>query len=131
MLETSVASRVADTLFGPIEDRERADDLARLLGAVVLAFAVVETTFALVLGPAVIAVAATEAALGGLVWWRKSTTAAVALLGVALAATVTALLVAFRTEGTAGDWALAVSLVGVWAGGRAVHCTLALRRLST
>jgi hypothetical protein len=130
VLETSLASRVADTLFGPIEDRDRADNLARLLGVVIPAFAVVEAAFALFLGPLVIAVAATEAALGGLVWWRKSTTAAVVLLAVALAASVAALLVAFSMEGAAGGLALAVSLVGVWAGGRAVHCTVAFRRLA-
>ena len=131
MFEPSRASRMMDALFGPIENRARADDLARLLGVVVLVLAVVEAAFVLFFGPAAIAVAAAEATLGGLVWWRKNMIAAVALLAVALAATVSVLHGVLIGEGSAAAWALVVSFVGVWAGGRAVHCTVAFRRLPT
>jgi hypothetical protein len=129
MFETTPASRISDTLFGPIENRDRADDLARLLAFAVGILAVVEAAFIVVLGPGAIVVAVLEAALAVLVWWKKSIGAAVALLVVALAATVAVVHSVFRGAGSPAAWALVISLIGVWAGGRAVHCTIALRRL--
>ncbi len=122
MFETSPEARVSDTLFGPIEDRNGAEDLATLLAFVVLALAVVEAGLTIVVGPAALAVAVAEAVLGGLVGWRKSKGAAVALLGVALAAAGAMLAAVVGGGGSGYAWAFPVALVGVWAGDRAVAC---------
>ncbi len=129
MIDAERVSRVADALFGPVESRERADELARLLGVAVLVLAAVEACFAILFGPAAVVVAVLEAGLAGLLWWRKSVAAAVGLLAVALAATVALLFTVFARSGPAAAWGLAVSLAGVWAGGRAVYCAIAVRRL--
>jgi len=130
MVKQSRQEYVTDTLFGPIESRDRANDLAQLLGIAVLALAAIEMPFALLLGPGVVAVAVLQAGLGGIVWWRKSLTAALLLLAVTLAAAVWLLLRVFRGGGSSGAWGLALALVGVWVGGRAVYCAIAFRRLA-
>ncbi len=91
----------------------------------------VEAAFALLLGPGAIAVALLEAALGGLLAWRKSLAAAVALLVVALAAAGFVLLGLLSHEGMARAPAFVLALAGVWAGARAVHCSVAARRLAS
>lgn len=130
MLESTAASRITDALFGPIENRERADDLSRVLVIVVLVLALAESPFALIFGPGAIVVAALEVGLGILVWWRKSIPAASALLVIALVATYVVLETVFREESHAAAWALVFTLVGVWVGAAAVHCTVAFRRLT-
>ena len=129
MIEAERVSRIADALFGPVESRERADERARLLGVAVLVLAAVEACFVVLFGPAAVVVAVLEAGLTIPVWSRKSVAAAVALLAVAFAATVALLVRVFAGSGSTAAWALAVSLAGVWAGGRAVYCTIAVRRL--
>jgi len=130
MFETSSEARLVDTLFGPIEDRDGADRLAKLLAIVVLALAAVEAALALLVGLAAIAVAVAEAALAGLLAWRRSVIGAVALLGVALAAGAGMLLEVVRGEGPRYAWAFAIALAGVWAGGRAVQCAAAAHRFA-
>ena len=130
MFEEVDESPVTDVLFGPIESRTRAMDLARLLGLVVLAIAGAESVLSFWFGPGAAAVAVLEAGLGVVVWWKKSATAAAALLAVTLAASFVVLLGVLRGGGVAAAWALLVAQVGVWAGGRAVHCAMVFRRLS-
>ncbi|TAM45857.1 MAG: hypothetical protein EPN53_14285 [Acidobacteria bacterium] len=123
-------SPVTEALFGPIESRARAEDLARLLGIAVILLAGVETVFVPRFGPGAIATAVLEAGLGCLVWWRKSVVAAVALLAVALAASIFVLLEILRAGDSVAAWALFVAQAGVWLGGRAVQCVISRRRLS-
>ena len=123
-------SPVADALCGPIESRAGAEDLARLLGIGILVLAGIETVFVPWLGPGAIAAAVVEAGLGCIVWWRKTVAAAVALLAVALAASIFVLLDVLRAGDTVAAWALVVAQVGVWLGGRAVQCAVSFRRLS-
>jgi hypothetical protein len=91
---------------------------------------VVEVPFALIFGAGAIVVAALEAGLVGLVRWRKSIIAAAVLFAVAVAATYFVLAAVFRHDSPLAAWALVACLVGVWAGGSAVHCTVAFRRLT-
>jgi hypothetical protein len=129
MSEAGGKPHLMDTLVGPIENREEADAAARLLAIVVLGLAGVEAVLALALGRGALAVAASEALLGGLVAWRKSRIAAAALLGIALGAAGILLFDVFRGAGYA--WALTLALGVVWAGGRAVHCTVAFHRAAS
>ncbi len=122
-------SPVTEALFGPIESRARAEDLARLLGVAVILLAGVETVFVPRFGPGAFATAVLEAGLGCFVWWRKSMVAAVALLAVALAASVFVLMEILRVGDSVAAWALFVAQAGVWLGGRAVQCVISRRRL--
>jgi hypothetical protein len=131
MLESTSASWIADTLFGPIESRDRAEDLARVLGITVLGLALTEAGLAAFVGRWALAVAVLDAAFGVLVWWRKSVAAAIGLLAVVLGTSVWSTYAVLRQESASAVWALVISLVGVWAGGRAVHCVLQLRRLTS
>lgn len=123
-------SWITEGLFAPIEGHAGAADLARLLTVAVLLLAAVEVAFLPWFGPAVVVAAVAEAGLGCLVWWRKSLAAAVALLGVALAASVFVLLQIIQVGNTVTAWALVVAQVGVWLGGRAVQCAIVFRRRS-
>lgn len=127
-IETSRSARIADTLFGPIDSRERAAELARVLAAVVVVLALVEGLSALVLGPLALLVAALEAALAALVAVKRSVVAAVSLLALSTAAAAFVLVGLVRAHGAYGGWTVAVALIGVWAGGRAVQGTIAFRR---
>jgi hypothetical protein len=127
--DTIRRSPVTEALFGPIQSRARAEDLARLLGVAVVVLAGVEMVFAHWYGPGAIATAVVEAALGCIVWWRRSVVAAVALLAVTLAASVFVLLEVLRVADTVAAWALFLAQAGVWLGGRAVQCVVSRRRL--
>jgi hypothetical protein len=129
MFETTRASRITDTLFGPIETRDRVDDLVRLLGIGVVILAIIEAAFTSVFGLSALVVAVLEVALVALVWWKKSVSAAAALLAVALAAAIAVVHAVLHGAGSPAAWAMVVSFIGVWAGGRAVHCTVVFRRV--